>query len=328
MKRNQFRSTRPTALSLVIPPAAPVPAPQMFIPPKLQEAINAHLTPECSAEGQMLHRQLHTAHDYIAMGQQPDLEVTQGDRGVIQILIDSENARQPGLQLSYYPSLTAFASWLVVNKNRCNQHVRALVAIAEDRHHHYYVDCYFTEPGKYSSLIFLESARIMHPAQQSALSKFQGLLDVQQVENFRIAVIDARVQCSPADCVIFCLSFALKSLKHKNVFINMHQQHSANNYLRAHYDAIPTMDFYTYPVFSGALLPADFIRHTHSRSIYQNMFEQLSPNQRSDASTRLNLLYQERSTEHGKTQYLVSIEHKRIQLLRRALIQMGAISLP
>lgn len=326
MKRNQFRVTRPASTSLNTPPAPPVG--QTFFPPKIQNAINAHLTPECTAEGARLHRHLHTAHDYIAMRQQPDLEITQGDRAVIQILIDSENTRQPELQLSYYPSLTAFAFWLESNKNRRKQHVRALVASAEDRHHHFYVDCYFTEPGQYSSLIFIESARIIHPAQQFVLSKFQDILYTKQVENFRIAVIDAQVQCSPADCVIFCLSFALKSLKHKYAFNNMHQQHCTHNYLHPHFDRISSMDFYVYPIFPGSLLPADFIRHTHSRSAYQNIFEKLPPIEREEATSRLNSLYQDRITAHGKTQYLVSIEHKRLQLLRRALIQMGAISLP
>ncbi|RJT31856.1 YopJ family acetyltransferase [Rahnella woolbedingensis] len=327
MKRSQFKSARPTSLSLTIPSAAPPPpVREGYLPPKLHKAVSANLIPGCPPEAASLHQHLHTAQDHIVKGWQPDIEVTLGDRAIIQTLINSENIRQPGLQLTYYSSLTAFADWLIGNKSICHQHVRAIVATAENRHHHYYIDCYFTAPGQPSSLIFLESATVMHPMPQTVLSQFQQRLDSGGMRNLRIAVIDTCVQSSPADCVIFCLSFALKSLKQKAVFISMHQQHCTTYSLRPHYEPIPSFDFDIFPIYPCALLPPDFLRHTHSRRLYQSIFEQLPPDERQDAANRLQSLYQERDTAEGRRQYLVSIEHKRLQLLRRALIQMGAIA--
>src|SRR5471030_3200794 len=101
-----------------------------YLPPKLQEAINAELNPECTPEAVSLHSHLHKSHGYIKSGYMPDRALTCGDRSVIQILLNSENARQPELKLSYYSSLAAFASWLVANKNMGKQHVRAVVCTA------------------------------------------------------------------------------------------------------------------------------------------------------------------------------------------------------
>lgn len=309
-------------------PTTAIPTEVAYFPEKLQKGINAKLSSECTQEAEALHSHMHAAYDHIVKGKQPYIELSAGDRAVVHTLIKSENARQPELKLTYYSSLSDFAMYLVNNRHRSNEHVRAIVQAGGGWPHHYYVDCYFSSPGCKNSIIFIESYNICSDLNQFHLKRFHLILLSHGLENFRASVINASVQTSPTGCLIYCMAFALKSLYYKNRFLNMHLMNISDNPLSSGFTEIYSYDFTLYPVFSRDILPASFLRHAGSRQVFQKMIDRDSPGNREYHEMRGKLMYQDRSTVKGDKKYLVSIEHKRIQLLRRALIQMGAITLP
>lgn len=262
---------------------------------------------------------------YMDRGRQPDTAVTLSDMVSMREVARCENDRKTGLNLALAGSMDEVASLLADKAPPF--HLRLVFREPRHGYHHAFADI-DAQPGQPLSAILIETAAAAsaHPLYQrfsQALGRFADRHD-----GMLLAVIDSHVQRSRGDCLIFCMSFALKSYKHAASFTRLHHDHRSGQLAcaRVQDDIFSGMGILLLPC---ALLPADFIKHTHSAQLIRERL--LAGNDDQDARALLRLKMA--SIEAGRRPELAeassgnrpSIEYKRLSLIRRA---MAAVSRP
>lgn len=268
---------------------------------------------------------LRLAQRYVQCGRQPDTAVTLSDMASMREVARCENDRKTGLNLSLAGSMDEVVALLAGKAPPF--HLRLVFREPRHGYHHVFADI-DAQPGQPLSAILIETAAAAsaHPLYQrfsQALGQFADRHD-----GMLLAVIDSHVQRSRGDCLIFCMSFALKSHRHASSFTRLHHDHRSGQLAcaRVKDDIFSGMDILLLP---SALLPADFIKHTHSAQLIRERL--LAGNDDQDARALLRLKMA--SIEAGRRPEQAgassgsrpSIEYKRLGLIRRAI---AAVSRP
>lgn len=216
---------------------------------------------------------------------QPSIEMTKADIKNLPTLIETENARHPGLDLRTFPDVESFANAAAAADS---EHFRAIVPMQFQNGdlpsgiHHVMADVR-TQPGEPPSIVFLEGGLL----DKDRYEEHKAVWDILKGQGFdpsRIGVIEMGAQKSPNDCVMFALNFALKSGDHQPVLDAMHKNLRESGQLTQDADfewavggGRGEVGFYgpdaakkqlggiNFAVGADVLPPA-FFKHTHSRT--------------------------------------------------------------
>ena len=246
------------------------------------------------------------AAEYLAHGYQADFAVSGQDIAHLPLLIESENARKPGMGLVYcrddntlHDILTDLQSDAARGVTR---HARLIHRALVGGHHHFYVDV-LALPGKPLSLIEME------PVDQRLVvrSDLTDKLTRWEIEH-RTHMVLPRVQKSDNDCIIFSLSLASKAFAHKEHLFGMHMDQLAG---------------YFNEVAAGRELPAAFYKHLQSSSQLKQRVRRRRELITLAVNKRGQTLHKRFVANLAKNQagqiYNISIELKRLALIDRAI---------
>lgn len=315
------RMQRKSGLKLIIPPPVKQTAEPPGIPASVVRAMERVLPESSSDVMKELDEHLRRSVNYIDQQLQPDAEILKYDQLAIAHIIPIENSRKANLNLTLCNSVSDVISLL--EAEQAPFHKRFIFRDENIGQHYSFADI-SVQPGAPASIILLESADLKNDKTRELYETFARKARMSPaLADLRMGIIDVNVQRSPADCLIFCLSFALKSDKHADLFTKWHDsQHSGLPFSYPEYGVkagtFSEMGFNLYP---SSLLPADFIKHTHSREMIGNRLDSLHANDVAtrDMLTKKSIAKEPRLTEEGTLDYLPSIEYKRRDFIARAL---------
>jgi hypothetical protein len=254
----------------------------------------------------------------------PTLELDNSlDLAILKAVALAENARKPGLNLRVFDLFAEFGQAL---KSGSRIPFRAVIPLPYDAAHRLAVDVAF--PRGRPSIIAVESLGIEGLTEHFNLHQLGIMAEIPA--SARMTMIASNAQQSQADCAIFSVSAALKMHFHANEFSAMHQQQSGG--LPIGKSALAQDDDISdgrIDLVDGTpLLPADFVKHAQSRTRLTNWVElhgarnQPASSSRHGGPTLLqrhDALRVTRFSEDGALGMSVSIERKRLELLKRAI---------
>jgi YopJ family protease len=264
---------------------------------------------------------------------QPGRDTLTADLSNVRSVVEAQNLRKPGLGLQYHDSADSLVGALAALDPGERHHQRAVFRVDHraDGPHHASVDIR-REPGGPLTAIVVESATMgvfahveSHAAFVQKLKAAPGLADA------RVVVIDAAAQKSPADCVVFSLSFASKMHKASAQVDAWHDRLATGEPIAP--DSVRDTLAGGVDVVDGhKLLPAMFFKHAHSTSDLLKSRPELAdevvgrgpdgnPETLADRKERFDDL---RYTEHGPKTTSTSIDYKRHALLKQAIETLGS----
>lgn len=300
------------------------------IPPSVTSALERVLPESSPAAVKELDEHLRRIQNYIVQQRQPDAEILKYDSSTIATVISMENTRKFNLNLTLCDSICDALA--VLEREKTPSHKRLIFRDTNIGQHYLFADISL-KPDAPVSIILFESADLGSINSYTLYERFAHEAKKSPgLSNLRMSIFDVNIQRSPADCLIFCLSFALKSHKHIDFLANFHDSQHADLPITQHEHDVKT-DLFSrigFNLYPSTFLPADFIKHTHSREVIGKRLDSLPAN---DVSTR-NMLTQkilaaeERLTEEGIRYYLPSIEYKRLDLITRTLNAMVSAENP
>lgn len=274
-------------------------------------------------------RHLHRAQQYIDDQLQPDKEILENDSATVAQILDAENARKPDLHLTVCESIAEVIAR--VGSDQSPSHQRIIFRDPDAGLHYSFADI-CAQQGHPTSILLFESADLVSATAYSLYRKFAREIRLAPcLSDANVSIIDVNVQRSPADCLIFGLSFALKSHKHADLLMRWHKMQQASGHVTRPVIAMPVvepkaelyaeMGLHLYP---SSMLPVDFIKHTHSREVIGKRLDLLEAG---EGQTRAMLTQkiaaaERRLADGGERNYLPSIEYKRRDLLARTLNSM------
>ncbi len=302
-------------------------------PPALKHPnipLQSHPMPQHLAS---LHQELQNVRSDIEGMRQPGRKTLNADLSNVRSIVESENRLKSGLNLRYFGDSHSFAQALSTAAPGARRE-RAVFRV-DNRPggpHHAVADIRH-QSGKPPTLFVVEPTTMgiydhlfSHQDLVRNIRAYPGLKDA------RIAVIDAGAQKSPADCVIFSLSFASKMHKEEALFDDWHEKLAKGESIGPQTDGKKLAS--GEPIIDGLqVLPNSFFKHAHSMT---QLFEQrpqiahaplgsesTSSGSAKTLSERKERYSQQRFTAEGQRTYNASIEFKRYNLLRRS-IEMAA----
>ncbi|MEY3201233.1 MAG: hypothetical protein RIR70_783 [Pseudomonadota bacterium] len=250
------------------------------------------------------------AQDYLAHGYQADFRVSELDIENLPWLIESENTRTPGLGLRYCPNEAAWRELIDTLLARAAQghtsHVRVIQKAWGWGHHHAFADI-LAQPGAPLSVIEMEPVDHIF----STPSTLREWLAAWQIDHV-INTILPRLQKSDNDCVIFCLSLALKAFDSRQAMRAMHARQLAGSL-----DATR----------ESKQLAASFYKHAQSSSTLMWRLKK-RPELGDTLTNKRGQGLRERylsnlSKTHAGEIYSISIELKRLKIIDRAILHFG-----
>lgn len=257
-----------------------------------------------------LERHRAMAQLYLAAAYQPDETLGREDIRNLPLLIEAENARNPGLNLHYCAGPGAFVDWLhaqAVDPHKNVRHrARAIVQVDDWSPHHVVADihCRGSEPV---SVIMLDPSVMTHhfPPWVEREMRARGV-------DCRVAGDGASIQQSSNDCVMFALSFALKFHQHQRRFDECHERQC-------------DQAGYRWSVFQDGL-PAEFYKHAQSVKALQwiaprGQFADQVINKRGEVLAQRQARFTGEffsPRDFNVKTYSNSIEHKRMVFIDRA----------
>lgn len=279
-----------------------------------------------SATVKELDEHLRRIHNYIVQQRQPDAEILKYDSSTIATVISRENINISNLNLTLCDSLCEALA--VLEREKVPSHKRLIFRDTSIGQHYSFADISL-KPDAPVSIILFEAAELGDMKTYTLYERFgREVKKIPTFSDLRMSIFDVNTQRSPADCLIFCLSFALHSHKHIDLLASWHNSQHADLPIiqHEHEHDIKTDLFFRagFNLYPSTFLPADFIKHSHSREVIGKRLDSLPEH---DVSTR-NMLTQkilaaeERLTEEGVRNFLPSIEYKRLELITRTLNAM------
>lgn len=290
-----------------------------------------HLT---AAARQQLARAQQLTQDYLGKQLQPDRPLLHSDMEIAGLIISHENARKPGLNLFQSNVGEDMMAWLAGRPPPF--HLRAILRDRVAGLHHVFADI-DARPGLPLSLILIESASLKSLSIHTLCHRLvQTVRAHPHFTDACFAIFNTGAQKSNADCLIFCMSFALKSHRHAEWFSSQHQVNRSGPPGRVAdgTDACIVGSLHQLGVWvrPSALLPADFFKHAHSGKWLDERLEAV----RDSDGDRNTLIARRRLTEPRELpdgrilSYLPSIEYKRHNLVARVLgeVRIGSMRTP
>ncbi len=242
---------------------------------------------------------------------QPDERITHQDIHNLPLMIEAENARNPGLNLVYCATpgqLLDHLAWIMHTPHMDDSYRgRAIVRVNENALHHAAADIHYRS-GEPISVIMPDSFLVA--------AHFAPDIEMQMAQRglaCYFAADGTTVQKSCNDCVVFSLSFALKLHDHQDVFDRLHQRQIDN----------PN---YRWSVRHDGL-PAAFYKHSHSQTLLQNAVDAdpelarkvINKKGETLLARHARFIGQFYGSRHIDTkQYSNSIDHKRLTFIDRA----------
>lgn len=302
-------------------------------PPKLKSPNIPLQGRQMSQRLNSLYRELQDVQADIGARRQPWRETLNADLSNVHSIVESENHRKNGLNMVYFDDTRSFVQALSEALPEARRE-RAVFRV-DDRPNgpHHAVADIRREPGKPLTMIVVEPATMGHYAHFFSHAAFAQLVkETPGLEDTRMAVIDADAQKSPADCVMFSLSFASKMQKEAALFERWHEKLANGEKIASPASEKDSLSADT-PVIDGLqVLPASFFKHAHSMTKLFEMRPEIADAQvRSQSTTgtaetlvqRKERYSQQRFTSEGERTYNASIEFKRHHLLRRTIETLG-----
>lgn len=292
------------------------------IPAPVVAALQTPLSPQLCAPGQLLRAYLHYTQNHLDLEIQPDTDFLKQDVKIFTEIARIENARKAELNLTVCESVSEAIA--LIENTPAPAHRRIIFRAGDIGPHFSFADISI-RPGVPVSVILLESAYLGGFSTYTLYKIFsQHMKKSPQLCNAHMSIIDVNVQRSPADCLIFCFSFALKSHKHAALFSSWHDMHHTDNTFARPITnngaaLFAKLGFNLYPV---SILPLDFIKHTQSREVIGRRLDTLHADEDLPARTLLTekiLAAERRISSNGYCYYLPSIEYKRRNLIARSL---------
>lgn len=189
----------------------------------------------------MLYEELRTQHKLIVSQQQRD-SIDAQVKDSLSVIVAVENRRHPELMLHLAHNKEALKAQLAdyakkIKKNFhwfTSVHERFIFKNTFGSEHYIFADIH-AKHGEISVIVLdsLNKCDLIEEtsAQLTALHKacnpyytFAELVKEFSVfDHAKVSIIPTGVQCSPADCVVFMISFALKAYKEKELFMKWHR---------------------------------------------------------------------------------------------------------
>lgn len=259
---------------------------------------------------------------------QPGAETLAADLSNVRSIVDAQNRRKAGLNLHYHGSTASLVEALNQLDVNESHHQRAVFCVGshEGSPHHAAVDIR-REPGKPMTLVVMEPAPMGIFAHVESHSQFIGAIkDTPGLADARIVVINGNIQKSPADCVMFSLSFASKMHKEAADISKWHDR-LANDEPIAPDSVTDTLPSGVKVLNGHDLLPASFLKHAHSMTDLLKARPELANavvgrNDEGAPETlvgRKGRFSEVRYTKDGQQEPNTSIEYKRYKLLKNSI---------
>ncbi|HEX7636555.1 MAG TPA: YopJ family acetyltransferase [Noviherbaspirillum sp.] len=247
-------------------------------------------------------------HDAVR-GLQPSLATTELDIKHLPLIVEMENARNPGLNLCCFKSLEECIKELkeIKEKHQSGNYRIIYPPYKFESDHHMMLDVKLDpDPLKPMSIVLFEPSFVVDIG--------EAVKDLREnLDNPRISTVVTGTQYSDTDCVMFALNHALKSFKTYSEFAGKIHENNENRVIRKNQE-----------------LPAVFFKHTHSSSkaragkdnsqgeIRVNSEKSKNP----DAQTLTQRINAYRTTRFNKKTektdtYSTSIEGFRLQEIKR-----------
>lgn len=153
---------------------------------------------------------------------QPDYDMTQLDIENLPTLIATENSRHPELKLRQYTHPNQLLDDLATMPPGSFRALTPLVTHDGRLAQHHVMVSVNKAPGKAPTVVILEPSGT-NEITLKLLCSLVNLTKARGMDLSRFAIVEVGAQASQNDCVMFCLNFALKSLKHEAVFEKMHR---------------------------------------------------------------------------------------------------------
>lgn len=189
----------------------------------------------------MLYEELRTQHKLIINQQQRDSIDAQG-RDSLSVIVDVENRCHSDLMLYLTHSDEALKVQLADYAEKIKQNSHCFVPVHErfifrnvlGNEHYIFADIH-AKHGEVSVILLdslskcnlIESASTQLTALHKASNPYYTFAELSKelpaFDNVKIGIIPTGVQCSPADCEAFMISFALKAYKEKELFTKWHR---------------------------------------------------------------------------------------------------------
>ena len=282
---------------------------------------------------QRLEAQLKLADTYIDEKKQPDLSVLNGDMQTMPDFAAMENIKHPGLNLFVADSVSALHALL--GAMPAQFHLRCVCKLSgnpRNNQHHIYADIQRKPTGPISFIV-LESTNVNENLGTARLlwDLITRLDRDTRFSNRRITCFDTRVQKSSADCLIFCIDFALKAHRHEWEFAQLHATHHDGRAIgnEANDPEMNVKNRKFYSIAPADFLPFSFFEYAQSRLALRCGFSFNAANQSLFEQTQKMQAQQEiRNTPLGEKHYPASIEYRRRQFLTQAITAIAGASHP
>jgi hypothetical protein len=214
-------------------------------------------------------------------------DVAEMDIAHLPAIVDVENRRNPGLNLTYQPSPDAFTAKLAALAPNTSQ--RALVRLPNANgipsKHHVAIDVRRHENGQLSAVV-IEPFRLTTPREVGKHALLLDKLAASGVDPAHVGVIEANQQLSSWDCAMFSLNTTIKCHKNKEHFDGLHGHLLHSGSLapdQSREELIDSLERQQSPAQGSPahaliqrpvsfapgfkVLPADFFKHTNSSTI-------------------------------------------------------------
>lgn len=265
---------------------------------------------------------------------QPAEDILEMDVANFPTIANVYNSRFPELRMEHMDSPSALFAALS-NRNDTAAW-RAVVRIADGAEHHITVDVR-TREGQAPTVIVMEPA-----AMRTFMPNYWNLMRQAQAQlghDIKWAFIEVGAQKSPADCVIFGMNHALAAFQKSDLFDEWHENLDMHGTLASPDDVSerflaspdPLMEAAGIKLFNGSeMLPAVFYKHTHSKTVIEDLNDNqpgardkdVSTSVRERKSESLSDRIQAFTVSRGEREYSVSIEASRATKIRTALSRM------
>ncbi|CAM3896076.1 YopJ family acetyltransferase [Paracidovorax anthurii] len=264
---------------------------------------------------------------------QPDADTLKADLSNIRSIVQAQNLRKPGLELSYHGSSESLVDAMRNLDTSQNHQFRAIFRIDNRPQgmHHAVVDVR-VKPDMPPTVIAMETATMGAGDNIDSYSEFvDQLRSVPGMQEARVVVIDAEAQKSDADCVMFGLSFASRMHKDAGLLEGWHEKLAQDVPLGTNLrrDRLPN----GVEVLDGQkLLPASFFKHAHSLTRPLEVRPELaeavvgrdSDGKPETLAARKERFTDRRSTERGQKTTSTSIDYKRHDYLKKTIETLAA----
>jgi YopJ Serine/Threonine acetyltransferase len=152
---------------------------------------------------------------------QPGDSTTEADIAHLGKMIEVENQRNPGLNLTQHATPADFIDHLQAAEPG---RFRAIFPLADPdgqpTWHHVMADVH-KQAGQPTTVLICEPADLNGDQGKMHVRLWEAM-HAEGIDTSRVGVIEARTQASPNDCVMFSLNCAIKSHKNKDQFDQMH----------------------------------------------------------------------------------------------------------